>query len=131
MKLTVKEYASQFNISVQAVYQKLNKGLLKQIKENGRKYVVVDSVEVKAVENSIKEVDKSLVKELLKQLKSRDKEIKRLTKQLEKCSKGKEEVLLSYISELKQLQISQRQSEEIIEIKPEKKKRKKKKNTKR
>ncbi len=127
MKLTVKEYASQFNISVQAVYQKLNKGLLKQIKENGRKYVVVDSVEVKAVENSIKEVDKPLVKELLKQLKSKDKEIKRLTKQLEKCSKGKEKVLLNYISELKQLQITHRQSEEIIEIKPEKKKKKKKK----
>jgi len=148
MQLTVKQYASKFKISVQAVYQKLQRGTLQYIEEEGIKYIVLDKQEIKDIEQPlVKEVEREgaeitqgIVKDLLKQLKqkdkefkkmlaSKDKEIRRLSKKLEKSSDKKEEVYLSYISELKQLQISSKPSESIIDIEednPKKKKKKKK-----
>ncbi len=133
MKLTVKQYASRFNISVQAVYQALKQERLKEIIEDGQKFVIVDDAEIEAIQAPIQEPVQSVVKQLLKQLKTKDdhidsltKEIRRLSKKLEKCGRNKEKVLLSYISELKQLQQIEHSTEEIIEVKPEKKKRKKK-----
>jgi hypothetical protein len=88
------------------------------------------------VQSEFKELVK-LIKRLQKQIDTKDAEIKRLTKKVEKCSKSKEDVLLNYIAEIKQLQLSYQPepgindgsngSEEIIDIKPKKKKSKKKK----
>jgi hypothetical protein len=135
MKLTVNEYAIEFKTSVQSVYQRIKRGSLKSVEENGIKYVVVEENSVKPtlnpnVESGFKEVFK-IVERLQRQIKVKDKEIKRLTKQLAKCNKKSEGVYLSYIAELKYLQLKApvKQSEDdadIIEVKTKKKKSKKK-----
>jgi len=128
VKYTVKEYASACSISVQAVYQQINKGLLNVVEKNGRKVIIADKIEIKEVEQALEQpLKQDLIKQLFKQLKSKDKEIKRLHKKLEKCGDAKEKVYLSYINELKQLQITHQPEEEIIEVKADKKKKKKKK----
>ena len=141
-EITVQEYAKRFNTSVQSVYKRIKRGGLTTVERDGRKYVVVDDEAVKPVESGLnpsiqpstqpglmewldfltKELDR-LQEENAKLLK----ENRRLVKKLEKCGKQKEEVLLSYIQELKQLQLMHRTAEEIIEaeVKPKKKKRKK------
>lgn len=147
MKMTVKEYSSKFKISVQAVYQKLNKGALKSVEENGIKYVIVDKESIKAVEQPlIKAVEQVSLKYLLKQLKIRDKkieriekkidkkdkEIKKLNKQLLQSNSSEKDTLLSFISELKQLQLKApiqeyKNDKDIIDVKEKKKKKSKKK----
>ncbi len=123
MKLSIKDYSTLKSISLQAVYQACKKQRIKCIEENGKRYVVVDAEEVKPVKQAVDEdQDKSIVKELLKQLKSKDKEIKRITKELAKCNESKEGVFIQYIQELKQLQLPK--PEEVI-IKAKKKKKKK------
>ncbi len=120
MKLTVKAYAQKFDISVQAVYQQLNKGTLKSIEENGKKYVVVDNESVKpSLKPGVENVESKfnpmfrIVERLQKQLKAKDKEIKRLTRRLEKCNDKKAKVLVRYINELKQSQIEYKQEQHI------------------
>ena len=65
---------------------------------------------------------------MLKQLKDKDKEIKRLTKEVSKSNKDKEQTLLTYISELKNFQLEHRPREDIetVEVSNKKKKSKKK-----
>ncbi len=150
MKLTVKEYASKFKISVQAVYQKLKSGTLKSVIENGTKYVIVDKKAIKAVEQPlVKAVEQVSLKYLLKQLKIRDKkieslenrinkkdkEIKKLNKQLFQSTSDEKDTLLNFISELKQLQLQApiqdyKIDEEVIEVKEKDKKKKSKKKKK-
>jgi predicted DNA-binding protein YlxM (UPF0122 family) len=132
MKLTVNEYAMEFKTSVQSVYQRIKRGSLNSVEENGIKYVVVEENSIKptlnpSVESGFKEVFK-IVERLQRQIKGKDKEIKRLTKQLAKCNKKSEGVYLSYIAELKHLQLKAPVNidEDIIEVKPKKKKSKKK-----
>ena len=136
MKLTVSEYAKEFKTSVQSVYQRIKRGSLNWVEENGIKYIVIEEESVKSslnpnVESGFNKAFK-MVERLQKQLKSKDKEIRRLIKQLEKCNKGKEKVYLSYISELKQIQLeapvpTYKVGEDIIEVKEKKKKNKSKK----
>lgn len=119
MKLTVKEYSTHFKVSVQSVYQRIKKGTLKSIEKNGVKYVITDDVSTKEVDNPIEQpLVKELVKDFNKVLKRKDKEIRRLTKALEKCKDSKSEVLLQYIQEMKQLQLA------APKPKPKKKKKK-------
>ena len=124
MKLTVKQYAENMSISVQSIYAQIKRGDLNWVEENGIKYVVVD-------DNSIKPKVENNLNLAFKIIKRKDKEIKRLTKQLAKCNKKSEGVYLSYIAELKHLQLKApvKQSEDdtdIIEVKTKKKKSKKK-----
>jgi len=150
MKLTVKEYSSRFNISVQAVYQKLKSGTLKSITMNGTKYVVVERKDIKVLEQPlVKAVEQVSLKYLLKQLKIRDKkiesledkidkkdkQIKKLNKQLLQSTSAEKDTLLSFISELKQLQLKApvqdyKIDEDIIDVKEKKKSKKKKKKSK-
>ena len=136
MKLTVSEYAKEFKTSVQSVYQRIKRGSLNWVEENGIKYVVIEEESVKSSLNPNADIGLNkafkMVERLQKQLKSKDKEIRRLIKQLEKCNKGKEKVYLSYISELKQIQLeapvpTYKVGEDIIEVKEKKKKNKSKK----
>ncbi len=135
-KLTVSEYATEFKTSVQSVYQRIKRDTLKCVKENGIKYVVLDSDTgsaglVKDIKPNVQSEFKQLVKmikRLQNQIESKDDEIKRLTKKLEKCNGTKEKVLINYIQELKQLQIASSPIEEdIIDLEPKKSKKKKKK----
>jgi len=138
-EITVREYAKRFNTSVQSVYKRIKRGGLKAVERNGQKYVVIEDEDVKPVESGLnpgfkpstqpglmewldymaKELDR-LQEENAKLFK----ENRRLAKKLEKCGKQKEEVLLSYIQELKQLQLAHRPNEEIIEAEIKKKKNK-------
>jgi len=143
MKLSIKEYSEFKSISPQAVYQATNKGTLDHVVENGKKYVMVDDREVKEVNQSVEQTDKQvLINDLLNQLKDKDKQIQKLTKKLLKCSSSKEEVLLKYIAELKNLETKNQlptpkavaadpepeaEEAELEEAKPTKKKKKKKK----
>ena len=148
MKLTVKEYSSRFNISVQAVYQKLKSGTLKSITMNGTKYVVVERKDIKVLEQPlVKVVEQVSLKYLLKQLKimdkkigylenkinKKDKQIKKLNKKLLQSTSAEKDTLLSFIAELKQFQIkapaqNYKIDDDIIEVKEPKKKKKKSKN---
>lgn len=71
MKLSIKEYAEKRGISPQAVYQAVAKGTLKYVKENGKKYIIADNTEVKAVPTS---VDVDCTKKLEKALKKLQKQ---------------------------------------------------------
>jgi predicted DNA-binding protein YlxM (UPF0122 family) len=121
MKLTVKEYATKFNISVQAVYQRLNKNTLRYVVENGVKFVLVEDTDLKAIVNNVENEHKSLLKIIKKQ----QKEITRLNKKLEKSQKRESKVLKQFIVEMKYLQL--KAPDDIIDIEPKNKKRRKKK----
>ena len=138
-KLSVKEYASRFKISAQAVYQKLNKGTLKFVKVDGVKYVLVDagtgSLGVKAVEQDVEQplvqILNKQIEKLNKQIRKKDKEIERLNKELLNSVKAEKDTLLKYISELKQLQLITKPKEEDpidAELEPTAKSKKKKKS---
>ncbi len=130
MKLTVSEYAKRLNVSVQTVYKKVKRGVITTVKENNITYVIVDE---KGGLNGVKQKVKESSNELLTLVKIQQKEIKRLSKKLEKCNKVKENVFLQYIQEIKALtQIqapTEEQNDDIIDVK-EKKKRSKKKDKK-
>jgi len=142
MKLTVGEYAAKHNLTVQSVYQRIKRGSLKSIESNGVKYVVVDSESIKGslntdVESMFKEPFKEMskiIEKLQNQISKKDKEIKRLTKALEKCNKTKEDVFLQYIQEIKtapQLAAPVPDHDDnVIEVKEERSKKKKSKNKK-
>ena len=147
MKLTVKEYSTAYNVSIQSVYKRIQRHTIQWVKENNIIYVVVDKEAIKAVEQPlVKEVEQVSLKYLLKQLKIRDKkieglekkldkkakEIKKLNKQLLQSTSDEKDTLLSFISELKQLQLQApiqdyKIDEEVIEVNPKKKKKKSKK----
>lgn len=150
MKLTVKEYASNFRITVQAVYQKLNKGTLKSIEENGKKYIIVEQADIKQLEQvSTKTINaenspyidtflKKVIKKLNKQLNAKDKkieqlenklfkqfkEIKKLNKLLVQSNHNEKDTLLKFISEMKH-QIEYKKDDVVdVNVSPKKKKKK-------
>ena len=100
--LTVKEFAKEVNISVQAVYQRLNKDLKEYFKIiNGKKMINVLAIELfsfKEVEqefndsltNSLKDSLKLMEKQLEEkdnQIKEKDRQISNLDKRLEESQK--------------------------------------------
>ncbi len=129
MKLTVKEYATKYNVSIQSVYKRIKRGTLDTVKENNTIYVIV---EVSGVEEVVVPIQSNDCTELLdiirrrdKEVKSLNKEIQRLTKELTKAQNGKSEVLEKFIFEMQQLSAPVQKEEEIIEVKDKKKKGKK------
>jgi len=117
MKLTIKHYAENEGISVQSVYAQIKRGSLKSIEENGIKYVVLEDKAIKRKgTNALKEAFK-IIKRLQKEVKQKDKEIKRLTMKNEKQNKfliGKYENALPRPNK-----------DDFVDIKPSKKKKKK------
>jgi septal ring factor EnvC (AmiA/AmiB activator) len=131
MKFTVSEYAKRLNVSVQTVYKKVKRGVITTVKENNITYVIVDEDDGL---NEVKQKVKESSNELLTLVKTQQKEIKRLTKKLEKCNQVKEDIFLQYIQEIKSLKQIQApvedKDDDIIEIEEEKKKSKKSKKKK-
>ena len=128
-KLTVQQYANQLGISATAVYKQIKNQVINTVKENNKTFVLVED---KVIEPSSKEVRNNdcmkLVTKLLKQLKTKDKEIKRLTKELSKVTKTKEnlyEKVLGYTIEHKP-----KEDIEVVEVSNKKKKKSKKKKDK-
>ena len=87
MKLTVKEYATQLDVSIQSVYKKIKRGSLTTVKENNITYVIVDSIKVEKV---TKPVQSNSCTELLNIIKRRDKEVKQLRKEIKRLTKKNE-----------------------------------------
>jgi hypothetical protein len=126
IKLTVQQYANQVGISATAVYKQIKNQVVNSVKENNKTFVLVED---KVIEPSSKEVKNNdcmkLVTKLLKQMKTKDKEIKRLTKELSKVTKNKEnlyEKVLGYTIEHKP-----KEEIEVVEVSTNKKKKKSKK----
>jgi septal ring factor EnvC (AmiA/AmiB activator) len=135
MKMTVSEYAKSLNVSVQTVYKKIKRGVITTVKENNITYVVLEGEEgVTEVKSKVSESYNPMVKELLKIIKSKDKEIKRLTKALAKAQSEENQTLKEVFSELKSLKMLSAPPEENVidleEIKERKKRSKKKKKKK-
>ena len=87
MQITIKRYAEKEGISVQSVYQKIKRGNLKCVEDNGIKYVVLEDKNIQSKEtDTLKEAFK-IIKRLQKEIKVKDKEIKRLTRKNEKQNK--------------------------------------------
>jgi len=87
MKLTVKEYATQLDVSIQSVYKKIKRGSLTTVKENNITYVIADNLEVEKV---VKPVQSNNCTELLNIIKRRDKEVKQLRKEIKRLTKKNE-----------------------------------------
>ena len=124
--MTVNEYAKSLNISVQTVYRKIKRGSLKTNKENGITYVIVDNQT--GSESLNRGLNKGLnndLSELLIIIRDLQKEVKRLTKKLEKCNQTKEDTLLSFIGEMKRLSLPSEGSD-IVDVYPGETKKKKK-----
>lgn len=141
---TVAEYALENGVSTTTIYNRISKGVLKGFKQDGITYVL-DEEAVSSnhssnhVSNGVSKVSKGvenpgfiqelfeIIKERDKEIKTLHKEIKRLTKKLEKCKDQGNDILLSYIGELKQIKALAAEPE-IIEaetVKPKKGKKKK------
>ena len=133
-ELTVKELANHLQKSTQYIYQLIAKGKLQAIERNGRKYVIWDdATNLQSIPKTPdKESANDMVAWLQNEVKRLSKENNRLQKKLEKCNKEQKKVLISYIQELKQLQLMHNQKDETIEAeaeesRPRKKKKKHKK----
>ncbi len=107
MKMTVKEYATAYNTSIQSVYKRIQRSTIHTVKENNTIYVIVDDKEVEEV---VTPVQSNHCTELLdiirrrdKEVKSLNKEIKRLTKSLEKAKSEENTTLKEVYHELKLL----------------------------
>ncbi len=94
MKLTVKEYATKYNISIQSVYKRIKRGTLNTVKENNIIYVVLDVSEVEEVVTPVQSNDCT---ELLDIIRRRDKENKQLQKEIKRLTKKNEAVFTSFL----------------------------------
>lgn len=139
MKLTVSEYAAEFKTSVQSVYQRIKRGTLKSIEENGVKYVIVEEKSVKDNLNTdfkvvLKRAFKT-IEYLEKENRAQRKEIKRLTKSVEEARSEENKTLKEVFNELKELKligapVPEARTEEVTEAEIVKDKKKSKKDKK-
>ena len=137
MKLTVKEYSTTYNVSIQSVYKRIQRRTIQWVKENNIIYVIADD---KEVENSTQPVQSTYCTELLdiigrrdKELKRVNKEIKRLTKELSKAQLHSMATMKGYIDKLEIMQLSAPiadSNDNIIDVKEKKSKKKDKKKKK-
>ena len=133
MKLTVKEYSTAYNVSIQSVYKRIQRRTIQWVKENNIIYVIADD---KEVENSTQPVQSTYCTELLdiigrrdKELRRVNKEIKRLTKELSKAQFHAMATMKGYIDKLETLQLSAPVADlndDVIDVKEKKSKKKKK-----
>jgi len=133
MKLTVKEYSTMYNVSIQSVYKRIQRRTIETVKENGKIYVIANR---KEVENSTQPVQSNYYTELLDIIGRRDKEVKRLNREIKRLSKELSKAQLhsmatmkGYIDKLETMQLQapiQEQDEEIIDLEEPYRKHKKK-----
>ena len=133
MKLTVKEYATAYNVSLQSVYKRIQRRTIRWVKENNTIYVITED---KEVENSIQPVQSTYCTELLdiierrdKEIKRVNKEIKRLTKELSKAQFHSMATMKGYIDKLEIMQLSAPVTDlndDVIDVKEKKKSKSKK-----
>jgi len=121
MKLTVKEYATSLNVSIQSVYKKIKRGSLTTVKENNITYVVVDRLEVEEV---AKPVQSNNCTELLDIIRRRDKEVKQLRKEIKRLTKKNEKQNKFLISKYENVLPKPKDDVVDVNVAPKKKKNK-------
>jgi len=121
MKLTVKEYATSLNVSIQSVYKKIKRGTLSTVKENNIIYVVVDRLEVKEVAKPIQSNDCT---ELLDIIRRRDKEVKQLRKEIKRLTRKNEKQNKFLISKYENVLPKPKDDVVDVNVTPKKKKKK-------
>ena len=121
MKLTVKEYATQLDVSIQSVYKKIKRGSLTTVKENGIMYVVVDGL---GVEEVTKPVQSNNCAEFIDIIKRRDKEVKQLRKEIKRLTKKNEKQNKFLISKYENA-LPKPKKNDIVDAKVKKRKKKK------
>lgn len=121
--LTVKEFAKEVNISVQAVYQRLNKDLKEFLKEiDGKKKIDPIAIEILNFKEDVKQIDQDLnnsltsalndsLRLLEKQLEEKDNQIKEKDKQISNLDKRLEE---SQKLNANQQELLRREQEKIL-----------------
>ncbi len=124
MKLTVKEYATQLDVSIQSVYKKIKRGSLTTVKENNITYVIVDSIKVKKVTEPVQS-DNCM--ELLDIIKRRDKEVKQLRKEIKRLTKKNEKQNKFLINKYENVLPKPKDDIVDVNVAPKKKKKKDKK----
>lgn len=133
MKLTVKEYSTAYNVSIQSVYKRIQRRTIKWIKENNIIYVIADDKKVEDSTQPVQSMDCTGLLDIIrrrdKELKNVNKEIKRLTKELSKAQFHSMATMKGYIDKLETMQLSAPtlDDEDIIDVKEKKKSKKKKK----
>jgi len=123
MKLTVKEYATQLDVSIQSVYKKIKRGSLTTVKENNITYVIVDNIEVEKVAEP---VQSNNCMELLDIIKRRDKEVKQLRKEIKRLTKKNEKQNKFLIAKYENALPKPKDDDIIVDVAPKKKKKGKK-----
>ena len=121
MKLTVKEYATQLDVSIQSVYKKIKRGSLTTVKENNITYVIADNLEVEEV---VKPVQSNNCTELLNIIKRRDKEVKQLRKEIKRLTKKNEKQNKFLISKYENALPKPKDDAVDVDVTPKKKKKK-------
>jgi hypothetical protein len=81
--ISVKEYSKQFNISLQAVYQKIKRGQLKTVKDNNGNILIL--LEKEPLNNNVEILEKE-IEYLKKQNEELKKDKEHLYKQLEQSN---------------------------------------------
>ncbi len=127
MKLTVKEYATKYNISIQSVYKRIKRGTLNTVKENNIIYVVLDVSEVEEVVTPVQSNDCT---ELLDIIRRRDKENKQLQKEIKRLTKKNEAVFTSFLDKALAPPPVPDQEDDFVDVTVEKSKKKKGKKSK-
>jgi hypothetical protein len=121
--MKVKEYSKAFNVSVQSVYQRINKGTLEIEIKDGIKYIkVIDQPKKEKTTTDCKEIIKiykSIIKDLKKQIARIEKDKDRSYANLEKLFERS--LGFSGVTSLPSLDA------EVFEVKKKKKEKKKKK----
>ena len=147
--MTLKEYANLKNISLVTLNNRIKKGLINSIKEGNRRYVVYDGEDLDSLSKDInkysldnhsedilkeyKLLNKSLErqnKKLYKLINKKDLRIVELENDIKELNNTKNNLLLDYVSEMKNIYLpvsaSNNKEDEIIEAEPIKKKKKNK-----
>ncbi len=128
-KIRVAEYARRVGVSTNSVYKQIKRGVIPSEKVNGLTYVLIDSEEVTAGLESGVAGGVSECERLLNLVETQAKEIKRLTKQLEKSGRRTEKALRDYLAEYQRALPSKpadKEEEIVVKVKKDRKKKKKK-----
>lgn len=107
-KLSVKEYAIKHNLTSQSVYNRIKRGTVKSVVEDGKTFVIDEKQANDDQSKNSSKKDKSSCEKLLKKMMKR---VDKLEKQLEKEREKHDALLLAYVEEMKALYLPGRNND--------------------
>lgn len=99
-KISINEYAKKYQITRQTVYNRIKKGLIETVEEDGVLFVLDE--EIKKPKERKTDCQK-LIKDLRKQNKKLLKRIEKLESKLDEEKEKSTSILLAYVDEMKAL----------------------------